>query len=185
MSSKLIVGVVLVVVLVGAGYVVYTQKANNLGDAAGGTSLAGSDDAGRNDTPDTPMGGIFRGSLFDLAARGGNYICTFTAATAEGESSGTVYVSGDTVRGEFMTSAAGTTMESHMLNMGGYVYTWSPAMPTGMKMRATQGTGDASTGTQGSYSDMQQEYDYDCNAWSLDTSKFALPEGVQFMEFGR
>lgn len=32
-------------------------EANDTPGATGGTSLAGSDDAGRNDTPDTPMGG--------------------------------------------------------------------------------------------------------------------------------
>lgn len=39
-----------------------TEATSGAGDAAGGTSLAGSDDAGRNDTPDTPMGDAMPGS---------------------------------------------------------------------------------------------------------------------------
>lgn len=184
MSSKIIAIVIGVVVLIGAGYMMYTNKANTLDDAAGGTSLAGSEDAGRNDTPDTTMGGAFRGSLFDLAARGGNYQCTFSSAADGTQSSGTVYVSGNMVRGNFKSVSSGTMMESHMITRDGYVYTWSPAMSTGMKLMM-QGSGTGTTGTQGNYADANQQYDYDCDSWNLDASQFELPSGVQFMQFGQ
>jgi hypothetical protein len=68
-----------------------------------------------------------------------------------------------------------------MITRDGYMYSWSPMMPTGMKLKVTPGGG--SSGAQGN-ADIQQPYDYDCNTWSGDASQFALPEGVSFMEFG-
>lgn len=117
----------------------------------------------------------FSGSLQDLAKRGGDYKCTFTHDSDVAISSGTVYISDDTVRGDFVSKTQGITAESHMIAKGGYTYTWSPLTPTGFKAKVVEGEGDGAAAMQGGYADMQQSYNYNCKQWSADSSLFEVP----------
>lgn len=131
-------------------------------------------------------GGIFSGSLMDLTARGGDYKCTFDQTTAAGISQGTVYVSGNKMRGDFMTGAAqnGAMVENHMINDGTWIYTWSPAMAQGFKMSMNTATGASNANAQmgSSYADVNQALNYDCDAWNADASVFIPPVGMNFMQ---
>ena len=78
----------------------------------------------------------FKGSMKTLIARGGNYKCMFKQDTDAGTSTGTVYISDKEMRGDFtsIVAANNMTVESHMISDGEFMYTWSPMMPTGMKI---------------------------------------------------
>lgn len=123
----------------------------------------------------------FRGSLATLIARGGNYKCAFKQDTEVGSSVGTVYISGNEMRGDFssLVTAANMTVESHMISDGEYMYTWSDVMPTGMKVKI-DATATAPSSSQGF--DANQELDYKCDLWTRDGTVFKLPEGTTFTE---
>ena len=97
-----------------------------------------------------------------------------------------MYVAGENVRGDFVSTApaVGMTVQSHMIQYGGFVYTWSDMAPMGFKtprvaMGAQKGT-TAMSGQQGF--DMGVAMAYDCKDWTPDLTKFDLPAKVKFSE---
>ncbi len=131
---------------------------------------------------ETPTEGAFNGSMNELVARGGNYECNFTHATDVSDSAGTVFISGKKMRGDFVSTtkvAANLKVESHMISDGEFMYNWSSAAPMGFKIAIAETTN--ATPTTGSQSlDYNQKLDYDCKAWTVDSSKFAIPAEIKF-----
>lgn len=130
----------------------------------------------------TPMAGNFSGSMGELIARGGNYKCDFTHTTDAGDSSGTTYISGKKIRGDFTTNVTGVSamkIETHMISDGEFAYTWSSMMPTGMKMKLN--LSETSDGAKTGF-DYNQHLDYNCSPWMEDSSMFSLPANIKFTE---
>lgn len=124
-------------------------------------------------------------SLRALMAQGGNLSCTFTYAQGGVSSSGTVYVAGERMRGDFTATVPNAgAIASHMIKDGEYAYVWSDALPgQGMKMKVTAEQGAAlDARAQGSV-DFDAPGSYSCERWREDSSKFALPSGVSFVDF--
>lgn len=140
------------------------------------------DDSANTTSPDISVDGKFNGSVNDLIARGGDYECSFTHSTDVSDSTGTVFISGKKMRGDFNSTtklAANIKMESHMISDGEFMYNWSSAMPTGFKVAITKN--ESSTSTSGSQGlDYNQKLDYDCKAWMVDASKFVVPTEIKF-----
>ncbi len=128
----------------------------------------------------------FTGSFFDLAARGGNYTCTISSSGANNSTTGTVHVSGTNVRGDFITTTGGKTVDSSMLKLDNKVYVWGGGMPQGMVMDAAtmSGTGSDAPAMSGGGETMQHEYGWDCVATGADASKFVKPSNIEFMDLG-
>ena len=140
-------------------------------------------DSETSETQTASANGSFNGSLADLAMRGGSHKCTFMHSTDVSDSSGTLFISGKKMRGDFKTheKVNGTDIESHMLSDGSFAYVWSPAMPSGMKMQ-TELTAATPGSTTSANFDYSQKLDYQCEAWTADEATFALPANVTFME---
>ena len=168
--KNLIIGIAVVVVVAGGGYWYFTSIGHTSSD--NDSAMTGES----NESMADDQSGDFSGSLQDLAKRGGNYKCTFVHDSSVAESSGTVYISGDNLRGDFESKTQGITAESHMIAKDGYTYTWSPLTPTGFKAKIVDtGSTNDSAAAQGSYTDANQSYTYQCEAWSSDASYFDLP----------
>lgn len=127
--------------------------------------------------------GTFEGSTKELMARGGNYKCTFTQDVENSKSTGTVYISGTKLRGDFMSvvTAEGSTLniESHTISDGAFMWTWSSMMPTGFKMKVDQ-TASENINKQGF--DANQKLEYTCINWTPDEGQFVLPTTTVFTE---
>lgn len=127
---------------------------------------------------------VFNGSMKDLIARGGDYECTFSQTNDMSDSTGTVFISGAKLRGDFKTTVKAVSnmnVESHMISDGAFMYTWSSMMPTGMKIAIAEGsTAETSPATQSF--DYNQKLDYDCKPWTSDVAKFTLPTDITFTE---
>ncbi len=105
-----------------------------------------------------------------------SYKCEVKQAMSDFENSGTVYVSEGKISGEYSTVAEGKTMKSSFILRDGYSYMWTPGTSMGFKVKN-------STEANGAYSwKAEQVGDYNCEAWTLDASKFTLPAGVTFKE---
>ena len=179
MNTKIVVGVIGAIVVLGGGYLLYARQTPTLEDSTEETTESAT-------TPETAT--QFEGSFRDLAMRGGSYRCEIvhTVEANDAQSSGVVYVDGSKVRSDFTTNVSGYgEMESHMITDGEWMYTWSPAMPQGMKMRVMAAGENLGVVTwdSGQYADMNQAYNFDCDPWSADVSVFAPPTGITFSEF--
>lgn len=191
-----IIGLVIAaVVVVGGGYVLmsggYSMEEGGVTVATGDVTGDGTGDAAEQEadavadgksTPKLLEKVSFTGSWMDLVKRGGTYVCEVDHKSAVDVSSGTVYVSGTDVRGDFTSKTAAGTVTSSMLKKGDMVYVWGGGMPQGLKMPATMSEGSASTQTSGNAVDMKQEYGWNCTPTAPDASKFALPKGIEFMD---
>jgi hypothetical protein len=128
-------------------------------------------------------GGSFTGSWTDLVKRGGTYVCEVDHSSAADGTSGSVYVSGSDVRGDFTSTVAGKSVASHMLKKGDTVYVWGGGMEGGLMMQSAmmQG-GGGSAPTTGDVVDTNQSYGWNCTHTTPDASKFVKPAGVEFMD---
>jgi cytoskeletal protein RodZ len=121
-------------------------------------------------------------SLKDLISKGVAQSCTYSNAAT----TGTIYVSGGTVRGDFDTTTDKTTTKSHMIVKDNTSYIWTDGQATGFKMsfdpNATPAAGAGSSAPSGGV-DASATMNYKCSAWAVDGSKFDLPTGVTFQTF--
>ncbi len=171
--GKILLGLVLVV-----GVVLIVKGGAKKDDVAVETT----DDSVAEEETSAENPGVFNGSMKDLLARGGSHKCTFSQEVDNSKSTGTVYISGKKMRGDFATLETTTNMnmESHMISDGEFAYVWSAAMPMGMKMKIDMGTESPENVSQGM--DYDQKLDYSCEAWVADETKFSVPTEIKFSE---
>lgn len=114
-------------------------------------------------------------------AQGGSRSCDIVVNNEAAPAQGVVYVSGAEVRADFTTqpvTAGGMSITAHMIQTGGYVYSWTDIMPQGVKVAVANGAGAASSNGF----DVNARVSYDCSPWIPDASKFVVPPTISFME---
>jgi hypothetical protein len=178
--NKILIGIVAVAVIGGGVYFLTSggMPAQDAMDAQDGASEAALDVA--------PTGVR---SLKSVMAAGGAHVCTFTSEDPNAKNSGTVYISGDSIRGEFESDVKGVgKVKSSMIQNAGFMYTWSDAMPQGIKMAIPAGgaQSDSNATASGQMNfDAGVEMAYDCKSWSPDNASFTPPAGVEFMDMSQ
>ncbi len=89
------------------------------------------------------------------------------------------------IRGEYNTEAQGINIGTTMIVRDGYAYSWTSVAPNmGFKAKVVENVeANPNAGASGAYSwNVDQIGDYECNDWTADPSKFAVPTGVNFQE---
>src|SRR3989344_4779890 len=118
-----------------------------------------------------------------LLGLGKNVTCTFENTDDTGNtSSGTIYVAGDKMRGDFNNSGPAGAFEGHMIRDGEYAYSWSTLVPQGTKFKLDQE--DAGEKDEKNV-DLDKQVDMYCQSWSVDNSKFSLPDGIEFQDISK
>lgn len=170
-SSKLILSIIAILVVVGIGYAVFRSD-----DGV-------NDDTATTTTEVTDEGG-FSGNLFELAARGGSWKCTWASDTSGVAMTGTVFVDRGKFKSDAEVTSGGMNITAHTIGDGTYVYSWTSIMPTtGFKFRVTEGpNGLPPQGTAAQAEQFASMYNYDCDPWVAESGTFALPSGVTFTE---
>ena len=111
---------------------------------------------------------------------GQNLSCTFSNSTAGQSSTGTVYISGTMMRGDFTSQIkSSTNVQSHMIRSGDQIYVWSGAQ--GAKMAFAGLDASASTQSNGSVN-LDQKVNYKCTPWTVDNGQFTPPTNVKFID---
>lgn len=159
-----VVGVVLLVILGGAGFFFLNKNKSNSSQQMTQESEAETEMAEAR-------------SFKDLMSLTSSQQCTFQ--DTETGSNGTVYGGNRKVRGDFTTNANGQTVGSHVISDGQTVYVWTDGQTQGFKMSIAKIESMTPDTTQNSV-DFNKKVDYDCDSWSVDSSKFELPSGIQF-----
>ncbi len=184
--SKTLISVLVGVLVIGGGYLIYQNKnANpegmkNPALEEGGTSAPLET---LNPNGDKPTSGK-KMAFSEFLKTGGSYKCEVNQYVNNIESKGTTYINDGMVRGEFNTRVNGMNMDSTLIVRDGYTYSWTSMMPSaGFKAKVVAQKGDTNTGTSGTYSfNSEQIGDYNCEAWSLDASKFTIPTDITFTD---
>lgn len=165
MNKKLLM-VFGLIVLLGLGYFFFGNRATN--------------------QPFSPTGPRTLAGILGLDSQ----MCTFE--DSETGDKGTYYVARGSMRGDVTTTTDGKTQVSHMVYKDGFMYTWMDGEATGYKMvanfeeeeSAENSEVDSNVETSTTF-DTEEEFDYNCSSWRVDSSKFELPEGIEFIDFSQ
>lgn len=135
-----------------------------------------------------------RKSLKDLMGLGQDKKCTWQAAQGDGQmAKGTVYVSGEKFLQESDYSQNGQAVKSFVMSDGDWMYTWSDNNKEGTKMKLEDLEGEDGETVEDEVADTEEEayqnqeklnedYDFECNNWNKDNSKFIPPSDVNFQD---
>jgi hypothetical protein len=174
--NKTILIAIALLVLLGLGYGAYSLTRNNSND----------NNQDNNNSDDS-------GSLLeDIFAAGGNYSCSYSATDAtNGFAQAEIFVtdSGAKYYSEFTARQEGEDdVKTYMIKDQNYAYTWTSESDEGYKYTLTdEDEGNlypASDDFSNSNSGLEAAfgYTYDCDPWSVDNSKFNLPDDVEFID---
>lgn len=154
--------------------------AAGLGGGAWYVSTHPSAEVAETTSEDTEETATSTGTFADLMARVGSWKCDAKATYDGGASEGTVFMDGGKIRGDFVATMSGRSVDTSFVSLDGYIYTWTDVLPQGMKVKV-----DAAAGTAGGQGiDPSTPVDYSCVVWIADQSKFVLPSDMEFFEIG-
>jgi len=187
-SAKAIAIIVGAIVVVGGGALIISHKSNS----AAGTSVENAAMTASSTSPAAQSSGK-KIPFADMVKQGGSYQCTVHQAVAGFNSTSMVYISNGMMSVHIDQTVQGKAINTTFIQRDGYDYTWTSYAPTmGFKVpvsvvtdananaKAAMSAGGAASG---SFSwNANQVGDYDCQPWSPDASKFALPSSVKFTE---
>ena len=77
---------------------------------------------------------------------------------------------------------SGKTTNSFLLEKDGYVYLWSDSDNRGMKFKGDPSGSINDESISAAIADVNNKYNYKCEGWNMDTSKFNVPSSVSFMD---
>lgn len=159
------------VILVGGGYLAYTNfsNPNPSGDVA----------TKENQKTEKDITGTFASFI----ARGQNLECTFEQNDGINVSSGRVYLANDAkqIRGDFIMQQSGVgPAEAHMIRDGGYNYLWGSMFPQGIKSVVTAEEQGKLFSTKNG--DIDEDTTFNCKPWTVDGSIFSRPGNIEFHE---
>ncbi len=169
MNNKAVIGIIAAVVVLGA--IFFATRGNNSSDVASDSSSA--DSASGASMENTTIKSLIAGE--------GSRKCTFKTTEAGVESSGTVYAGGGKMRGDFTSTIEGKETMSHMIYDGTTSYIWMDGQATGFKMALD--AEQTASAEQNQSVDVNKNYEFDCDSWSVDNSKFEVPGNVEFSDF--
>lgn len=127
-------------------------------------------------------------SINSLLAQKKNVTCTFSSTDGSGnQTSGTVYIAGERMRGNFNYQASGEAeQKSNVLRDNEYQYFWQEGVETGFKMGISEmesSDDSKKDNNQSQAVDQNIKYDFDCSDWSVDESMFNVPDNVKFTDY--
>lgn len=178
MTTKIIATVV-AVVLVGAGgyYVIQNNGQSSVQEQENST------DTSKLDTNDTSFAMNGEAAFRALFLSGQSLKCDvqYTPDEIEGTAVGTVYIAPEQFRADItMTGAMGSTdMSVIHTNTTGYAWGQTPVGQMAIKFDTDNDTKDAENSES---FDMDENVQYNCQKWNVDTSVFQPPSNIEFID---
>jgi hypothetical protein len=176
MTKQAVIAIVVgILILVGAvGAFLYSQSRPS-SDTANTTTAS--------QVSETPEEGAIQSTITEILAGGREAKCTFTAGDENGQTSGTVYTSGQNARGDFTTTVNGDETMTHMIKDGETFYMWGDSLATGVKMvmNINELSENLENNDQFQSFNPDQEMDIDCVSWTRDATLFSPPTNIRFI----
>lgn len=170
MNNKIIAAIVVVLVIGGVYFLTQNKSTDQ---------LAGDSKSAETQTEMSTK----TASIKSLIDSGSNQKCTYQSKEGTEQSSGTFYITEGKMRGDISVDVENTKTTNHMVYDGAYSYIWSDDSNAGFKM-ALDSQANTQDKTQSTAVDTNKDYNFSCEKWSVDNSKFELPGNVQFADFG-
>jgi hypothetical protein len=168
MNTKIIAGIIAVVVVAGAAFFLTRPKPTS--EVASNTNTAES----------ATQASVETASIKSLIESGRSRMCTFKTVESGTESRGTVYVADGKMRGDFEVEYAGGVNVYRMIHTGSTSYMWEEGTETGFKMALD--SSNFNTGDQNQSIDPNKNLEFNCESWEQDSSKFEIPTNINFAE---
>lgn len=132
---------------------------------------------------------LFTSSPDGMLRMGKAFQCTFTYQDQNNKpKTGEYFVDGKNgkfrTEMDFQDEQTGKISKTHMIADKMYLYSWDDSNMT-PAMKITMSTSTASTTKEAAAqeAELEQSTTYKCRSWNVDSSKFELPSGVNFMTF--
>ena len=173
-QTQLIFGgaIILIIVLAIGAYFVFGNSSQNKTQTTDVATNAQRADESQSTTS----------SIKSLLSGNKNVMCTVKYPPDSGmNGEGTVYVSANKMRGDFIMMVNNQSTDSHMISDGEYMYSWSSQAAQGTKIKM-ETIDKQQTGQEKSNADINQQVDLNCSDWSVDDSKFTPPAEIKFTE---
>jgi hypothetical protein len=179
MNKKSIIAIVVaavVAVAIGLVAFIWSQQSGNnanTGNNDNGGSVNQSDDSWALGDVSASLESLFSGNV--------NRVCTYS----DDETSGTMYVAGERLRVEY-TSTHPDQSDGGMILKDGKVYSWDNESMQGVVMEQVKDGEDVDGNTssggidEDSAFELNEDYNLNCKRWTVDQSKFNLPNNVEF-----
>lgn len=131
-------------------------------------------------------------TINELLAQNENLMCTYSGTDDQGNAnSGTVYLADGRMSGNFSLRAPGEdAIASNLINDGQYQYSWQEGEDEGVKISLEQITAnqpamDSQSDEPASSVDQDEDYNFECQEWSVDESRFSPPGDVDFIDYSQ
>lgn len=179
-TTGIVIAVVVLLLLVGGVWALHSRlQSSTDGEAATPQNQAQQMTTGKK-------------SLADFLSMNATLKCTFSDKA--NSSSGTVYVSNGKMRGDFQSQDNGTATQTHMVNDSSYIYYWTDGQKNGYKMSLDvikKETSNISMAPSNGSSqpgqpqgvNMNQQANYSCGPWVVNSSLFTVPSDVTFTDY--
>jgi hypothetical protein len=167
--SKTLTSFVVVIVLLVGGYFIFTSKKSDDNKLPAES---------KNDNQATSKKMAFS----EFLKQGGSYKCEVNQFVENTETKGTTYISDGMIRGEYSIKIEDRNMDSTVIIRDGFTYSWSSMLP-GMGFKLKNDANSSVAGNNAGINDYAEQIgDYNCEAWTVDPSKFAIPTDIKFQE---
>lgn len=174
LMNKLVIIVVAVLVLALLGYFGYMQMQK------GGTNPI-------QQAVEQTSESVTKGTIKSLLGANKNVTCKTTAKDQSG--SGTIFVAGSKMRGDFSSQVEGKSMMTHMIQDDEFAYMWSDEDSRGTKFKIDVNQPEpslpAGSSVNSKAENLDDEVDMNCSSWIPDGSKFKPPGEVQFTDLSK
>lgn len=171
MNRNLLVSIIVIILIVGAGGYFLMTRENATVDQVAQVSPQPSVAASAS-TEKT--------SLKNFMTMTGTQECQFT--DPENGTSGVVYLDSGKMRGDLSTITDGKPTPTHIINDGQDIYIWADDQQMGFKTSIA--AIEAMSGQTGSVEtiNINKEVEYKCSNWTADPLKFAVPVEIKFQD---
>jgi hypothetical protein len=190
MNKNLIIGLLVLAVLLIVGAALYSMRPKDNTAQTPVPQMQQKDDTASQEAQPQQSGIDTTGKTlkdFMEGKLGENVKCDFSQISADDNRiDGTTYVADKKVRLDYKTQLADQGLkEMHMISDGSYGYIWGDDMINnaiqGTKFKINTDAANQDTNEQGDKSLDYKSPITNCEVWNIDSSKFEIPKGVNFV----
>ena len=105
--------------------------------------------------------------------------CTVDAVAAGARRTGTIYVAGGKMRGDFSGLVNGVAAKTSMIDNGTRVYVWTDGATTGLELLAASSVNGSVIASHGGIA-LSSDFSFACSRWTEDQNLFVPPPSVTF-----
>lgn len=124
------------------------------------------------------------GNILEILKSGQTQECTFSSGEENASTSGVVYLSNQEFRVDFTVIQANDKSDISMIRKGDDNYIWGSGFPNNAGLKMTLSIDKLAEDEQTKdYFNTDQQVDYSCKSWAVDSFKFNPPSNIKFTNF--